>query len=114
VIAHTISMDLSTDYLLADRDINVDVHNGDVTLSGTVETPYERQRSEAVERRALGASEVVDNLALSGQAAYTDAALADHVESRMADPVDLLLVALKVALKEEMRQRSDQWKGVLQ
>jgi len=82
-IANEIRLDLTTDYVLSGRGIKVDVQDGVATLSGTVETPYEKRRADLVARRALGVRAVVNELALPGQAAYTDAALADHVRSRL-------------------------------
>ena len=61
----------------------MDVHDGIATLTGTVTTPYEKQRADLVARRALGVRAVVNELALPGQVGFTDAALADHVRSRL-------------------------------
>lgn len=82
-IAYEIRRDLETDYLLSDRPIEVKVHDGDATLSGRVETPYEEQHAEAVARRALGVREVMDELSLPDHAAFTDAALTENVRSRL-------------------------------
>ncbi len=83
LIANEIRLDLKTDYLLENRDISVEVHDGVATLSGLIETPYEKEHAETLAHRVLGVREVVNDLALPGRAAYTDAALADHVRSRL-------------------------------
>jgi len=83
LIASELRLDLTNDYLLGDRDIDVNVHDGVATLSGSVETPYERQHAGEVAHRVLGVREVVNDIRLPGRAAYTDAALADHVRARL-------------------------------
>jgi len=113
-IADEIHLDLTTDYLLAHKDIKVDVHDGVATLTGTVTTPYEKQRADLVARRALGVRAVVNELALPGQVGFTDAALADHVRSRLRSDWETRDVAPHIQVDVEdgtatLSGRVDSW-----
>lgn len=50
---------------LADREIQVDVHDGVVTLSGNVDSPYEQQTAESVVRNVIGVLDVKNDLKIN-------------------------------------------------
>ena len=67
---------LSSDYALTGYDINLIVNNGTVTLTGNVNTPYEKSQAVKDVSGILGVQNIVDNIIVNWEPRSFDKALA--------------------------------------
>lgn len=82
-IREDVRFDLDTDWALSAQEIGVRVDRGVVTLTGTVNTPFEKAHATEVAGREAGVSRVVNDLDVSPGPAYTDASIKDRIEERL-------------------------------
>ena len=83
------------------RNIDVDTHNGIVTLTGTVESQEARNRAEALARGVDGVSSVQDNLAVqpngvSQPASGTSGAVATSGRTEARDRIEPAWITTKI------------------
>jgi len=83
-IASELALDLHTDYALADREIGVFVDGGTATLRGEVRSPFEREHAEVVAASVPGVRGVVNDILVRPAVGYSDEALKESIESRLA------------------------------
>jgi osmotically-inducible protein OsmY len=82
-IRDDILFDISTDEALWHQGIKVKVNKGIVTLSGKVDTSYEKEHAKAVASRIRGVKEVNNKIAVDWKQGYKDAALFSKVLNRI-------------------------------
>ena len=70
--------------------VNVDTHDGIVTLRGKVDSPAAKDRAEAIARNTDGVKEVHDNLAVASSTAGAPNAPAPVATSGRTEPADML------------------------
>ncbi len=61
-IRDDVKFEIKTDYALNFYEIDVNVKNGFVTLSGTVNSLYEKKRARIIASRVLGVKDVINNI----------------------------------------------------
>lgn len=69
-ISEDVNDRLSDDYMLDASDIEVSVDNGEVTLSGTVTSKYDKRRAEDITDDVSGVKHVQNNLRVSESSTY--------------------------------------------
>lgn len=69
-ISEDVNDRLSDDYMLDASDIEVSVENGEVTLSGTVTSKYDKRRAEDIADDVSGVKHVQNNLRVSESSNY--------------------------------------------
>ncbi|MCG7854077.1 MAG: BON domain-containing protein [Methanosarcinaceae archaeon] len=82
-IRDDILFDISTDNALWHQGIEVKVNSGVVSLSGKVDTPYEKEHAKTVASRIRGVREVNNKITVDRKQGYKDAALLGKVENRI-------------------------------
>jgi osmotically-inducible protein OsmY len=98
-IAYDLNFELGTDYVLAGQDIQPHVKNGVVTLSGNVNSAFERDHAARVAADVLGVREVVDNITVHPYPRYSDAALIHRIDDRLAGNWETYRVADRIEVK---------------
>jgi osmotically-inducible protein OsmY len=83
-IASELALDLQTDYALADHQIGVFVDQGTATLRGEVRSPFEREHAEVVAASVPGVRAVVNDILVQPAVGYSDEALKERIEARLA------------------------------
>jgi osmotically-inducible protein OsmY len=101
LVSDEIELDLQTDYLLAGNEVTVDVDDGVATLSGQVDSPYEKSHAEQLAYGVPGVRRVVNKLSIPSGAAYTDAALGEHIAARLRSNWTTRYVADGIQVKVE-------------
>jgi osmotically-inducible protein OsmY len=92
-IRRDILSDFSSDETLWNQNLVVSVHDGIVTLSGTVDSPYDKEHADAVASRTRGVREVNDNIVVNWGQEYRDLEVYTRVVNRIAS--DWLLAPVK-------------------
>lgn len=100
-IASDLEFELDTDYALAGQDIQSRVKNGVITLSGNVNSVFERDHAASVASDVLGVREVANNLTVNPFSNYSDAALMHRIEDRLAGNWETYRVADRIGVKVE-------------
>ncbi len=90
------------DNALWNQGITVRVHNGIVTLSGTVNREYDRLQATMVAGRIRGVKDVVNNLTVNWDRGYGDGALMSKIVDRMNS--DFVLASVKDKIKVTVDQ----------
>jgi len=98
-ITYDLQFELNTDYALAGQDIHPQVNSGVVTLSGNVNSDFERDHAASVAADVLGVREVVDNITVNSFPRYSDAALTHRIEDRLAGNWETYRVADRIEVK---------------
>lgn len=98
-IAYDLKFELATDYALAGQDIQPNVKNGVVRLSGNVNSEFERDHAASVAADVLGVREVVDNITVNSYPKYSDAALVQRIQDRLAGNWETDRIAERIAVK---------------
>lgn len=98
-IAYDLQFELRTDYALAGQDIESNVRNGVVTLSGNVNSTFDREHAARVAADVLGVREVLNNIMVNPFPRYSDAALTHRIEDRLAGNWETYRVADRIAVK---------------
>ncbi len=75
---------LASDYLLSGQDVRAGVHEGVVTLTGSVNTLFEKSRASELAATVLGAGDVINALRVNRQQKYSGAALKKRIQARLA------------------------------
>lgn len=83
-IAGQLRHSLKADHALAERAIGVIVDDGIVTLTGEVHSPYEREHAEYVATSVAGVRGVVNDVIVQPAVGYSDEALKERIEGRLA------------------------------
>jgi osmotically-inducible protein OsmY len=98
-IAYDLKFELDTDYALAGQDIGTHVNNGIVTLSGSVNSAFERDHAVRVASDVLGVKEVVNNMRINPLPRYGDPTLLHRIEDRLAGNWETYRVAARITVK---------------
>jgi osmotically-inducible protein OsmY len=101
-IRDDILFDISTDNALWHQGIEVKVNSGVVSLSGKVDTPYEKEHAKTVASRIRGVREVNNKITVDRKQGYKDAALLIKVENRIKR--NWLLSPVKDKIKVNIRK----------
>jgi osmotically-inducible protein OsmY len=83
MIRDDILFDISTDQALWHQGIGVKVNNGIVTLSGKVDSPYDKEHAKTVASRITGVRKVNNKITVDIKQGYKDAALFRKVLNRI-------------------------------
>jgi osmotically-inducible protein OsmY len=75
--------DIAADDALSNQNIDVKVNNGVVTLSGDVDTGYDRVHAKMIASRIRGVRKVNDKIKVNWKQDYRDAALLEKIEKRI-------------------------------
>ncbi len=100
-VATDLRFELDTDYALAGQDIQCRVKNGIVTLSGNVNSAFERDHAAGVAADVLGVREVVNNLTVNPLPRYRDSAVMHRIEDRLAENWETYRIADRIEVKVE-------------
>jgi osmotically-inducible protein OsmY len=83
-LRNDIQFDMDTDPYLNDEDIRIRVKQGEVTLTGQVNTFYQKLHAGEVASRVLGVREVVNVLTVRQPLKFSDGALKQRISKRLA------------------------------
>jgi len=75
--------DIDSDYALADQNIKVAVQDAEVTLSGEVNTTYEKTHAEEVAFRVRGVAAVLNQITIKREVHYSDKEVAQKIQERL-------------------------------
>jgi osmotically-inducible protein OsmY len=75
--------DLEVDDVLWDQHITVNVRDGAVTLSGNVDTWYDKDHATIIASRVRGVKSIVNKIEVEWKRDIADAALAENIKSRL-------------------------------
>jgi osmotically-inducible protein OsmY len=75
---------LNSDYALSGDAIDLLVNNGTVTLTGNLNTPYEKSQAEKDVSGILGVRDIVDKIVVNWEPRYFDKDLKDRIKIRLA------------------------------
>jgi osmotically-inducible protein OsmY len=78
------TFNINTDYALLGEGIHVRVKDGIATLSGDVNTSFERAQATRDVAGVLGVADVVNNIKVNWQPKYGDTAIKGRIEDRLA------------------------------
>ena len=98
-IAYDLQSDLGTDYALAGQDIESHVRNGVVTLSGHVDSSFDRDHAASVAADVLGVREVVNDITINPFPKYSNTALVRRIEDRLTGNWETYRVADRITVK---------------
>lgn len=98
-ILDDVNFEMGADYALSGQDIKVRVRDGVVTLSGDVNTPYEKTHAADVASRIWGVRDVFNYLKVNLRPQYTDAALKERIKSRLFANWETRWVANQITVK---------------
>lgn len=82
-VANAVRIELDVDYALNGPDIGVDVDEGIVTLTGQVDSYFQRRHAERVASRVAGVHGVVNEILVNRQPGFTDAAIQERIVRRL-------------------------------
>jgi osmotically-inducible protein OsmY len=82
-LRNDLQFEMDTDPYLNDEDIRIHVKQGVVTLTGQVNTFYQKLHAGEVASRVLGVREVVNVLTVRQPVKFSDAALTERVSKRL-------------------------------
>jgi osmotically-inducible protein OsmY len=100
-LQHKVRSALDSDCALFGEKIDAYVEDGVVTLSGTVDTYYEREHAGDVASRIAGVRETRNNLEVTSCDAYSDSTLTKRIEDRLAGSWETKNVAACIHVKVE-------------
>lgn len=83
-IASDLKLDLRSDSALDDRPIGVSVDDGVATLTGVVHSPFEKEHAKHVATSVPGVRSVVNDVVVQPAVGYSDEALREKIEGRLA------------------------------
>jgi osmotically-inducible protein OsmY len=83
-IQDDVQFEVDVDPLLDSQDIDIHVKHGVVTLSGNVNTFYQKIHAGEVASRVIGVRDVVNVLAVKRPLEFSDAAVRDRIKRRLA------------------------------
>jgi osmotically-inducible protein OsmY len=83
-ILRDVQMALDSDYLLSGLAIEAHVRQGVVTLTGTVDNPFEKYHAERVALEIRGLHSLVDTILVNLNPPLTDTALCQRIQDRLA------------------------------
>ena len=95
-IEYDLAFELNTDYALAGQDVHARVNNGVVTLSGKVNSAFDRDHAEGVSSDVLGVREVVNDITVNPAPRYSDTALVQRIEDRLAGNWETYRIASRI------------------
>jgi osmotically-inducible protein OsmY len=101
VIQADVEFQLNSDYGLDTDVVDVQVHNGVVTLLGVVHSPAERSHAEALASRVKGVRQIVNHISVETGSAFTDASIAGRIKDWLAATAETQGVANQIKVTVE-------------
>jgi osmotically-inducible protein OsmY len=83
-IGADIISDLSTDNLLRNQGLTVTVRDGVATLSGKVDTWYDKDHASVIASRVRGVRRVVNNVEVEPRREFSDASMAKDIKNQLS------------------------------
>jgi osmotically-inducible protein OsmY len=103
-IRDDIQFEMEVDPVLTGQAISIRVKDGIVTLSGDVNTFYEKLHAAEVASRVLGVREVVNTIEVNRVFTFSDTALTEAVKRRLASNAETLWVVDQIRVEVDNGQ----------
>jgi osmotically-inducible protein OsmY len=98
-IRNGVQFAFDSDYALSGQGITVRVKHGVVTLSGTVNNPYERAHATELASKIRGVIRVDNLITVNWYPRYTDASLRQRIEKRLAANAETRWVTKQIQVR---------------
>ena len=95
-IREDVQFDLNSDYLLTGQNIDLQVEDAIITLSGTVKTLYEKVCAEDIASRVRGVRNVINHITINKSYDQNDAALWKNIKTRLISNWQTYLVSGRI------------------